>query len=1566
MGNVTGARSSLVSSEFHLVGSTGGTPGIHEATQQQKEYLSKAFDMQNTEVNQTGSNPLDFIRDVAKYFMDFLESDFHKRKNPKRSIRLRDTDNLLVGVNLGKYPSFGKLVWKEIKEGFQGHAIQKLSKGAYRSRIPENLIALVDLRIQKIDESQVAYSIDRIAEKIRDAAEEHKTDYDQALTVSLEASAGVVKQELVLPFVKHLEKPIENQGLGDENIVYLMEEELTSVLVRLIENKISELLNYLLAESKPNLTEELASVFSLREIQPRISSFFQNLRVGDLYAEAFEMERNRRILDKQEFYLYFCDIQFDKAKYPIFYIPFAVEREDGVLRIEFDYQVYVNKKALEYVVQEYNRLKDVKGRLLSVTERIIYLAQHDDDFEKLINTILSEVSSHFNLDRIIDISDPQPQRCRSLLVQVTNACYISLFDKSDEALVNDYEDILQLLSEDGSALAEIFNTLIDDFIHKNPKSFNREVDDEWDDTYTPEKLVFNSPIPLNGEQLQIISAVRKEGCKYITVEGPPGTGKSHTITAIVFDAILKHQSVLVLSDKKEALDVVEDKITSTLRSVRTDDRFQNPILRLGKIGSNYSQILSTTAIGDIKNHYRVVRKGYDEIESNISKIGNTLRDDLEAEMAAYHGINLAEVRELIQLERVFEKSGWPFDIKELIRNREPATTLEELRGALLNARDKLVNAEVNTGPRTLFDALEISPRSLKTLGGLWQALNSLSNISDIIATLRDECGDKLSSISIMNGLNSKDLRVLGKYLEDLRALRHWFFAYTFRKRKLKALDHDLNHRLPDLAVTVPHEHTQEIQQLVSLFEKAAFLNADKYWPEQLDYSTAIFRFLTNAELLEILGSIDGLNDDLYYIYQLSEKLPETFLALGLDVGSLQSVFDNTLTNLDNTAFEKLVRYLDIRGRILRAFDGIPAYSYTSAMKELESLVTAQMTYLLDGRLIEFYENNRATAKALREIIRKKQRFPKDEFGRLKEAFPCILAGIRDYAEFIPLEPEIFDLVIIDEASQVSIAQAFPALLRARKVLILGDRKQFSNVKAAQARTTTNREYLNELERSFKKNVSQDPTKLVKLAKFNIKTSILEFFEFIYNYNSLLKKHFRGYKEIISYSNEYFYQNNLQVMKIRGKPIQDVLRFEMIRHDGKREPIPNTNSLEVQFIIDELLNMKVSGRQCSVGIITPHTNQQKLFIDKVNELPDRNDLFDRFNLKIMTFDTCQGEERDVIFYSMVANAESDRLWGIFIKDLDSVDVEEEGKIKAQRLNVGFSRAREQVVFVLSKPIQDFAGSIRQALLHYQYTLQEARKECEVSEVDSNSPMESEVMNWFYQTRFWRQEKDRISFIPQFEIGKYLKQLDPQYRDPEYRVDFLLVFTDGDGKTHNIIIEYDGFREHFGNADAVTEYNYESYYSEEDVYREKVLESYGYKFLRINRFNVGDNPIQTLNQRILKLVKEVPHQNSVVSQIQETVVGLQSGDKKECPKCNEVRAIEDFKDASLLTGVGRICNHCKGIIGTQAGQNGVARGLAGSRKLRICPKCGSEMVLRSGRHGRFYGCSRFPYCKGTSSN
>ena len=59
-----------------------------------------------------------FMKDVVTYFMDFLESDFHKHRLPRRNTKLRSNENLLVGINLQKYPSFNKLVSRLIGKNF--------------------------------------------------------------------------------------------------------------------------------------------------------------------------------------------------------------------------------------------------------------------------------------------------------------------------------------------------------------------------------------------------------------------------------------------------------------------------------------------------------------------------------------------------------------------------------------------------------------------------------------------------------------------------------------------------------------------------------------------------------------------------------------------------------------------------------------------------------------------------------------------------------------------------------------------------------------------------------------------------------------------------------------------------------------------------------------------------------------------------------------------------------------------------------------------------------------------------------------------------------------------------------------------------------------------------------------------------------------------------------------------------------------------------------------------------------------------------------------------------------
>jgi hypothetical protein len=154
-------------------------------------------------------------------------------------------------------------------------------------------------------------------------------------------------------------------------------------------------------------------------------------------------------------------------------------------------------------------------------------------------------------------------------------------------------------------------------------------DKAWEDMPMPQRLVFDSPLPLVEEQRKILSALKHQGSRFIAVEGPPGTGKSHTISAVAFDLILSGNSLLVLSDKKEALDVVEDKLNQALAKVRPSEDFPNPILRLGKDASNYSKLLKKSAVERLQVNQRVVRRERPKREKALENERKALMAGLE-------------------------------------------------------------------------------------------------------------------------------------------------------------------------------------------------------------------------------------------------------------------------------------------------------------------------------------------------------------------------------------------------------------------------------------------------------------------------------------------------------------------------------------------------------------------------------------------------------------------------------------------------------------------------------------------------------------------------------------------------------------------------------------------------------------------------------------------------------------------------------------------------------------------------------------------------------------------------
>ena len=405
------------------------------------------------------------------------------------------------------------------------------------------------------------------------------------------------------------------------------------------------------------------------------------------------------------------------------------------------------------------------------------------------------------------------------------------------------------------------------------------------------------------------------------------------------------------------------------------------------------------------------------------------------------------------------------------------------------------------------------------------------------------------------------------------------------------------------------------------------------------------------------------------------------------------------------------------------------------------------------------------------------------------------------------------------------------------------------MQSGNAAIATNNFYKNKIKESFKKNIGKgdfDSLSMERVKNFDIKVSILDFFDGISNYRAMLRKHFRGYKEHISYCSKTFYENNLQAIRINSKPIDDIIKFTIL-DEGEFET-GNINKVEANFIIKKLEDMIKENKNNSIGIITPFKDQQSYITELISKHDEREHFYNNFRIKVMTFDSCQGEEREIIFYSMVANQSKDKLNTIFPSSLSNIDYDEDNNKRAQRLNVGFSRVQECMHFVLSKKPNEFSSEIGNAIMHFNNVLNKSKELPKKEELDPSSKMESKALNWITETPFYNENVEKIEIKAQFPIGEYIKQLDSNYTHPSYKTDFFLIYNNGE-ETKNVIIEYDGFEAHFQNFEMVNEFNFEEYYTDSHYERQKVLESYGYKFIRLNRFNCADDPVGYLNKKLV---------------------------------------------------------------------------------------------------------------------
>jgi hypothetical protein len=298
---------------------------------------------------------------------------------------------------------------------------------------------------------------------------------------------------------------------------------------------------------------------------------------------------------------------------------------------------------------------------------------------------------------------------------------------------------------------------------------------------------------------------------------------------------------------------------------------------------------------------------------------------------------------------------------------------------------------------------------------------------------------------------------------------------------------------------------------------------------------------------------------------------------------------------------------------------------------------------------------------------------------LLDVVPVWLMSPETTAILFPRQP-VFDLLIVDEASQCTVESGLPVLTRARRAVIAGDDKQLppsSFFKAALALEV-------ETEAGAGAEVAADTFEsesLLVLARHG-------------GAGSPLRWHYRAlFEELIAFSNHSMYGGSLlTIPATRSRSAAPALRWVRIANglwdDGSNAP-------EARRVVDLLGELLSRPKPPSVGVVTFNLQQRRAILDEIDVRRGNNEVFARvFEAAasaealdarpfVKNLESVQGDERDAILFSL----------GYAPTQRRKRDGSEETYVPARfgplgqkggerRLNVAVSRAKAEIIVVSS--------------------------------------------------------------------------------------------------------------------------------------------------------------------------------------------------------------------------------------------------------------------------------------------
>jgi hypothetical protein len=309
--------------------------------------------------------------------------------------------------------------------------------------------------------------------------------------------------------------------------------------------------------------------------------------------------------------------------------------------------------------------------------------------------------------------------------------------------------------------------------------------------------------------------------------------------------------------------------------------------------------------------------------------------------------------------------------------------------------------------------------------------------------------------------------------------------------------------------------------------------------------------------------------------------------------------------------------------------------------------------------------------------------------------PIWLMSPLGISDSLPLDPDLFDVVVFDEASQIPIEDAIPALYRAHQTIVVGDQMQLPPTQFFSARSDDDHELDVEDEDGNRVSIVLDGDSFLSQSAAALPTTMLQW-------------HYRSRsEELIGFSNAAFYGGSLATVPDRRRGYSERSPISVSSADGiagvdhtLSRPITfhhlndapyesRRNRGEATYVAAMVKELLLRHTPLTIGIAAFSEAQQGEIegaLERLAELDlafrlrleaeeDREDDGQFVGLFVKNLENLQGDERDIIIMSVCYGPGAD---GRMVMAFGPIN--QQGGEK--RLNVIFSRARHHMAIVSS--------------------------------------------------------------------------------------------------------------------------------------------------------------------------------------------------------------------------------------------------------------------------------------------